>query len=79
MQLVANWKRTKGHTTIYKTLHRKLKIEQQEADKKPGVNSEVPALLVIFIYFLACKMFIHKNTIFSKPQKLVSTNLTNSH
>jgi len=32
-------KRTKGQTTIYKTLHRKLKIEQHEPHKKPGVNS----------------------------------------
>jgi hypothetical protein len=28
---MAKTKRTKGQTTIYKTLHRKLKIEQQEA------------------------------------------------
>jgi flagellar biosynthesis component FlhA len=35
---MAKTKRTKGQTTIYKTLHRKLKIEQQEAHWKPRVN-----------------------------------------
>jgi hypothetical protein len=32
-------KRTKGHTTIYKTLHRKLKTQQHEPFYKPKVNS----------------------------------------
>jgi hypothetical protein len=34
-------KRTKGQTMIYhyKTIHRKLKIEQHESPLKPGVNS----------------------------------------
>jgi hypothetical protein len=31
-------KRAKGQTMIYKTLHRKLKIEQQEPHKKPREN-----------------------------------------
>jgi hypothetical protein len=31
-------KRTKQQTTIYKTLHRKLKIEQHEPHLKPEVN-----------------------------------------
>jgi hypothetical protein len=35
-------KRKKGRTMIYKTLHRKLKIEQHEPYKKPGVNSGAP-------------------------------------
>ena len=30
----AKRKRTKGQTTIYKTLHRKLKIEKLESNKK---------------------------------------------
>ena len=34
-------KRTKGQTTIYKTLHRKLKIDQHEYHKKQGMNLEV--------------------------------------
>jgi hypothetical protein len=32
----------KGQTMIYKTLHRKLKIEKNEPHKKPGVNSGAP-------------------------------------
>ena len=35
-------KRTKGQTTIYKTLDRKLQIEQHEPHLKPGVNSGAP-------------------------------------
>ena len=33
---MAEAKRTKGQTTIYKTLHRKLKIDQHEPNSKPG-------------------------------------------
>jgi len=32
-------KGTKGQTMIYKTLHRKVKIEQYELHKKIGVNT----------------------------------------
>ena len=32
-------KRTKGQTMIYKTLHRKLNIQQHEPYWKPGVSS----------------------------------------
>ena len=35
-------KTTKEQTKIYKTLHRKIKIEQQEPYPKPGVNSCPP-------------------------------------
>jgi hypothetical protein len=35
-------KRTKEQITIYKTLHRKLRIEQHEAHLKPGMNSGAP-------------------------------------
>jgi hypothetical protein len=35
---MANRKRTKGQTTILKTLHSKVKIEQHEPHKNPGVN-----------------------------------------
>jgi hypothetical protein len=35
---MAKRKRTKGQTTSYKTLHRKLKIERHEPHKKAGVN-----------------------------------------
>jgi hypothetical protein len=35
-------KRTKGQTTIYKTLHRKLKTEQHELYSKSEVKSSVP-------------------------------------
>ena len=39
---MANRKRTKGKTTIYKTLHRKLKIEKHEPHSEPVVNSGAP-------------------------------------
>jgi hypothetical protein len=32
---------------IYKTLHRKLKIEQHKPYQKPGVNSGVPDVLAV--------------------------------
>jgi len=35
-------KRTKGQTIIYKTLHRKLKIEQHEPHETLGINSGGP-------------------------------------
>jgi hypothetical protein len=35
-------KSTKEQTTIYKTLHWKLDIEQHEPHKKPGINSGAP-------------------------------------
>ena len=35
-------KRTKGQTMIYKTLHRKLKIEQREPYYNPEVNADDP-------------------------------------
>ena len=34
---------------IYKTLHRKLKIKQNEPHKKLGVNSGAPERLVLFL------------------------------
>jgi len=37
-----NAQKTKGQTAIYKTLHRKLKIEQHEPHKKLGMNSGAP-------------------------------------
>jgi len=40
-------KRKKGQTTIYKTLHIKLKIEQHEPHKKPFVNSGAPEGLAV--------------------------------
>ena len=39
---MAKRKRTKAQTTIYKTLHWKLKIEHHEHHKKPGVKSGAP-------------------------------------
>jgi hypothetical protein len=35
-------KRTKGQATIYKILHRKLKIEQHEIPQKPGDELSAP-------------------------------------
>jgi len=35
-------RRAKGQTTIYKALHRRIKIKQREAHWKPGVNSCAP-------------------------------------
>jgi hypothetical protein len=40
-------KMTKGQTKIYKTLHRKLKIEQHEHHWKPAVNWGVPEGLAV--------------------------------
>jgi hypothetical protein len=39
---MAKRKTTKGQTTILKTIHIKLKIEQYQPHKKPGVNSGAP-------------------------------------
>jgi hypothetical protein len=39
---MANRKRTKGQTTILKTLHSKVKIEQHEPHTNPGVNACSP-------------------------------------
>ena len=41
------WQKEKGQTMIYKTLHRKLRIEQHEPQYKAGVNSGVPEGLAI--------------------------------
>jgi len=38
------WTKEKGQTTISKTLHRKLKIEQNEPNLKPWVNSDAPVV-----------------------------------
>ena len=38
IQWPCKWKQTTGQTMSYKTLHRKIKIEQQEPHKKKGVN-----------------------------------------
>jgi len=39
---MAKRKRTTGQTTIYKALHRKLKIGQHEPHYKPEINSCPP-------------------------------------
>ena len=44
---MAERKRTKGQTTIYKTLHRKLKIEQHKLHKSSGMNSGPPEGLAV--------------------------------
>ena len=55
---MAKGKRTKGQARIYKTLHRKLKIEQHESHYKPRVKSgaskdlAVPAPLVTPVVLL---------------------------
>jgi hypothetical protein len=36
------WPKEKEQTTIYKTLHRKLKIEHHEPHLNPGVNPGAP-------------------------------------
>jgi hypothetical protein len=36
---MAKRNKTKGQTIIYKTLHRKLMIEQRESHKKLGIHS----------------------------------------
>jgi hypothetical protein len=42
--VMAKWKGQLKQTMIYKTLHRKLKIEQQKPHYKPGINSSAPEL-----------------------------------
>jgi hypothetical protein len=39
---MAKRKRTKGQTTIYKTVHRKLKMEQHEPTKNRGLTPVLP-------------------------------------
>jgi hypothetical protein len=39
---MSNGQRTKGRTTIYKTLHRNIAIEQSEPFLNPVVNSAAP-------------------------------------
>jgi len=39
---MAKRKSTKGQTMIYKTIHKKLKIELCEPHYKPGMNSGAP-------------------------------------
>ena len=52
-------KRQKEQTTIYKTLHRKLRIEQQEPHKKVGVNFDTCRITVKMTY--AIKYFKNQN------------------
>jgi hypothetical protein len=40
-------KGTKSQTMIYKTIHRKLKIERHESHWRPGLNSGAPEGLAI--------------------------------
>jgi len=47
---MAKRKRTKGKTTIYKTLHKKIKIEYHEPLLKPGVNSGTPKSYQFLLY-----------------------------
>ena len=49
----------KGQTTIYKTLHRKEKIEQHESQLKPGVNSGAQNICNIQVNKLFAKIFRH--------------------
>jgi hypothetical protein len=46
----------KEQTTIYKTLHRKLKIERHEPHLKPGVNSGAPEgkQFLLHIWYSLC-------------------------
>ena len=41
------WQKEKGQTTIHKTLHRKLKIEQHEPHLKPRVDTGAPEGLAV--------------------------------
>jgi len=55
-------KRTQGYTTIYKTLHRKLKIEQHESHQKLGVNSGAPSVLAVPSPHVTPVMLLFNNT-----------------
>jgi hypothetical protein len=49
LYLFAYIKRTKGQTTIYKTLHRKIKIEQHEIPQKSGDELSAPEGLTVAV------------------------------
>ena len=69
-------KRTKGHTTIYKTLLWKLKVGQQAHHQKPGVNSgtpegyAVPGPHVAPVVLLLLEICIPWNLLFGFNKKL---------
>ena len=44
------WPKVKGQTMIYKTLHRKLKIEQHETNWKLWVHSSASIELAITLF-----------------------------
>jgi hypothetical protein len=50
---MATRNRIKGQTRIYKTLHKKLKIEQHEAHYKLKVNSGAPEWLAVSFPYAA--------------------------
>jgi hypothetical protein len=55
---MAKWKRTKGQTIIYKTLHRKLKVEQSEPHYKPRMNSGATGRLAVPVSHVAPVMVL---------------------
>ena len=56
------WPKEKGQTRIYKTLHRKLKIEQQEANWKPRMSSGVPKGLAVPAPYVTPAMLLLNDT-----------------
>ena len=55
-------KRTKGQTTIYKTLHRKLKLEQHEHHSKPVTNSGAREGLAVPVPLMSPVALLLKDT-----------------
>jgi hypothetical protein len=53
---MAKRKRKKGQTMIYKTLHRKLKVEQSEPLYKPRMNSGATGRLACSEVFVLFKL-----------------------
>ena len=59
---MAKRKRTKGQKkTIYKTLHRKLKIEQHEPLQKAGLNSGALSMFSSSMFMHACSLTMQYN------------------
>ena len=50
---MAKRKRTKGQITIYKTLHKKPKIEKHEPHLKPVMNAGAPGGLAVSVPLVA--------------------------
>jgi hypothetical protein len=56
------WLKEKGQTRIYKTVHRKLKLKQQEANWKPRMSSGAPKGLAVPAPYVSPAMLLLNDT-----------------